>query len=115
MGRKITKRKELYDLIYEKLIEMNHYYSKEKVYWLTKAFIEVLIDITENGDELYLREVFSIKPKLKKEHKVGNFGNGEPMIIPEHYVVDFRPGARMKRACENLMLEKQQEKTDDDE
>lgn len=100
MDKKLWKP-EFDDMVYQKLKQMGHYYPREVVYWCTKAVFDCMVDAIENGDSLKVHRTFSLEPRLAKEHKVGNFGN--PLIIPEHYGVYFKPHGRMKKACERLM------------
>ena len=57
-----------------KFIEMVHdkvrgICSRENVYWTVKAVFECMDDILEEGDELYIREYFTLYPRFKKEMK----------------------------------------------
>lgn len=100
-GKKLWKP-EFDDMVYEKLKEMSHYYPREVVYWVNKAFVECMVDAIENGDSIQVHRTFSLQPRLAAEHRIGNFGKGE-LVIPEHYVADFKPYSRIKKACEKLM------------
>lgn len=94
-------RKKLIDMISEKTLGR---YTKVEIYWMVKGLCESIEDIMRNGDTLNVANYFSIKPVLKNEHTVGNFGKGR-VTIPAHYEPVFRPYAKLKNACADLPME----------
>ena len=101
-----------------KFIEMVHdkvrgICSRENVYWTVKAVFECMDDILEEGDELYIREYFTLYPRFKKEMKASNFGN--PCVIPAHYIPEFKPGSKLKRACEHFTKHEDDEEIEDED
>lgn len=86
--------------------------SMDDVYWTTKAVFECMAEILEDGDELFIKEYFTLYPQLKKERIVSNFGN--PCICPEHYVACFKPGKKLKEACTYLKEHEGEEIGDED-
>ena len=101
-----------------KFIEMVHdkvrgICSRENVYWTVKAVFECMDDILEEGDELYIREYFTLYPRFKKEMKTSNFGN--PCVIPAHYIPEFKPGNKLKRACEHFTKHEDDEGIEDED
>lgn len=87
--------------------------SAEDTYWTVKAVFECMADILEEGDSLYIREYFTLYPRLKKGRTVNNFGN--PMVSPEHYVPCFKPQKILKDVCKELDVDKMEEESDEDE
>ena len=87
--------------------------SMEGVYWTVKAVFECMDDILEEGDELYIREYFTLYPRFKKEMKTSNFGN--PCVIPAHYIPEFKPGSKLKRACEHFTKHEDDEGIEDED
>ena len=101
-----------------KFIEMVHdkvrgICSRENVYWTVKAVFECMDDILEEGDELYIREYFTLYPRFKKEMKTSNFGN--PCVSPAHYIPEFKPGSKLKRACEHFTKHEDVEGIEDED
>lgn len=86
--------------------------STEDVYWTTKAVFECMAEILEEGDELFIKEYFTLYPQLKKERTVSNFG--DPCVCPEHYVPCFKPGKNLKEAC-NYFKEHEGEELEDED
>lgn len=111
MGDKLYRKDFVYK-VYNKLKESGHFVPWETVYWTNAAFVDALVDVIENGDTLYVWDVFTLKPKVVQEHRVGNFG--EPMIIPQHYTAYFESKGRLKEACEKFG-KKEQETKDEEE
>lgn len=81
--------------------------SAEDTYWTVRAVFECMADILEEGNSLYIREYFTLYPKLKEERLTGNFG--DPCIIPEHYVPCFKPQKILKDVCNSIPIEKETE------
>lgn len=54
-------------------------------------------EIIRDGNKLVIKDTFSLKPVYKKERKISNFGN--PIVIPGHYVPQFKVYHRLKDAC----------------
>ena len=115
-GRRI-KRREFVDMVYNKIHEGRRHVNWEDIYWVNKAVMDCIVDIIENGDTLFVQGSFNIKPKLIKEHTVGNFGKSK-VIIPEHYTAVLKPKGRIKEACEKLMEREEndsEESTEDED
>lgn len=104
MDKTIIK-KDFIDIVYNKIKEQGHFVPKELVYWTNKAFIDCMLDVLKNGDELNIHQTFILKSKYVKEKKYNNFGR-EKIIVPEHYEPYFRPLSQMKKACKELEEEK---------
>ena len=94
---KYNKRSELTDLVYNKVKELGHFISKDKVYVVDKAFLAVMIDILENNDELVINDIFKLKRRWVKGRYYKTIG--KDVHTKGHWAVDFKPGARLKRAC----------------
>lgn len=93
-----NKRSELTDLVYNKVKELGHFVSKDKVYVVDKAFLAVMIDILANNDELVVNDIFKLKRRWAKGRHYKTIG--KDVHTEGHWAVDFKPGARLKRACQ---------------
>ena len=94
----VITKKEFVDKVYEKLKEQAKFVPKHTVYWTNKAFIDCMLDVLRNGDELNIHQTFILKHKYLNERKYNNFNRGE-ITAPGHYAPHFRPMHEMKKAC----------------
>lgn len=92
-----NKRSDLTDLVYNKVKELGHFVPKDKVYVVDKAFLAVMIDILANNDELVINDIFKLKRRWVKGRHYKTIG--KDVYTKGHWAVDFKPGARLKRAC----------------
>lgn len=93
-------KKKFTEKVYKKAKDMNPDVTYENTYWIVKAVFECMADIIENNQSLCIYNYLTLRPKLLKEKRVGNFGN--PCVIPEHYVTDIRAHGKLKDACEKI-------------
>lgn len=100
MGKKLYRR-DFVSRVHNKLKESGHGLTWVDVYWFNKAYVEALLEAVENGDEVYVRDVFTLKTKFSPAHKKMHMGNW--INIPDRYLVQFIPRARMQDACKKLL------------
>lgn len=63
----VITKKEFVDKVYEKLKEQDKFVPKHTVYWTNKAFIDCMLDVLRNGDELNIHQTFILKHKYLNE------------------------------------------------
>ena len=80
----VITKKEFVDKVYEKLKEQDKFVPKHTVYWTNKAFIDCMLDVLRNGDELNIHQTFILKHKYLNERKYNTFNRGE-ITAPGHY------------------------------
>lgn len=97
----VITRKELIKMTAEKI---DRKYSQEEIDWIVRGMFQCFRDILKNGDTLKIADVFTMKPILKNERTVGNFGKGE-VTIPVHYAPLFKPYKKLRDACLDLPVE----------
>lgn len=90
-------RRELVDLVYNKVKELGHFVSKDNIYVVNKAFLAVMVDILKNDDELAVKDMFKLKRRWAKGRHFKTIG--KDVYTEGHWAVDFKPGSRLKRAC----------------
>lgn len=84
--------KKLYHLKYTRIIVSN----------VINAFLDELVNITENGDIVELRGYFVIEPIYCKETVARNCYTNEPLIIPPRYRIKIHSGSRFEEVSKRL-------------
>lgn len=80
----------------------------QKVYTLTiieiviDAFLEVLLEIIEEGNVVALTGYMTIEHKLQEEKIVCCYGTGEKTVVPAHYRTKVLFGRKFQEACKKL-------------
>lgn len=84
-------------------------YSQEAVNDILSAFLDELVEATENGDSIVFNGYFIIEPQLWKERKRRDIYNNKEVVVPEHYKPHFKAGGRLMKAAqsytEKMLLE----------
>ena len=63
------------------------------------AFWDVIIGALSNGDSVNLNGYATIGTKYMAERKSRNVAENKEMIVPEHYRVFFKAGAKLNQAA----------------
>ena len=79
-------------------------YTKAIILLVVNAFLEVMVDVIEEGDYVSLDGYFTLKPKYKKEIKrIANIaGKERDLTSPAGYTVKLKRGVYLKEACRKL-------------
>lgn len=70
--------------------------NKKDIKIIVEAFMETVRDAVERGDKVYLRKFGTFRPKKRKEKKARVISENKEIIIPEHFIPDFKPSAEFK-------------------
>lgn len=99
----VITRQELVRMVAEKI---DRKYSQEEIDWIIRGVFQCFGDILKNGDTLKIADVFTMKPILKNERTVENFGKGK-ITIPAHYAPCFKPYKKLRDVCLDLPVEEE--------
>lgn len=87
-------RWELIKMISERV---DHKCPQWVIYYVVQVMGKCMEDIIRDGNRLVIKDTFSLQPVYKKERVVSNFG--KPIVVPGHYVPQFRAYHKLKDAC----------------
>lgn len=118
MNQKLTKN-EIIDLVSKKLADERIVVGGNKVLYKKKyhlkitkciigkvlnAFLDVLVDVIEEGYSVVFANYMVIEPRYYKEarRKANNYSNKQESVTPAGYRLRIKAGVRMKDACKKL-------------
>lgn len=82
--------------------EYNLKYTQEIVDNVICAFMDVIVDIIENGDSVKLNYYMILEPKYYAERRARNVHDGTEVIVPAQYRVRLHTGSKLEEACKRL-------------
>lgn len=94
---KVTKTKWIYDLVDESG------FTKKDCSAFVDAFVKVVYQILESGNEMQIRDFGIFGLKAKRQFKVPDSKTeSESLIVPPHTVIRFKPSKKLKEAVFNV-------------
>ena len=66
-----------------------------------ESFMKSIIDTMENGENVYLRGFGTFAVKKRAEKTGRNISKNTTLIIPEHYVLQFKPSKSFVNGVKN--------------
>lgn len=82
--------------------EYNLKYTQEIVDNVICAFMDVIVDIIENGDSVKLTSYLMLEPKYYTQKRARNIYDDKEIIVPARYRVKLNVGSKLEEACERL-------------
>lgn len=82
--------------------EYNLKYTQEIIDNVICAFMNVIVDIIENGDSVKLNSYFILEPKYYAEKRARNVHDDKEVIMPAQYRVKLNVGSKLEEACKRL-------------
>lgn len=67
---------------------------------LLEAYLKAIKDRLAAGEDIEIRGFGSFRRRIRKAHPGRNPRTGVVVVVPEHYVVKFRPAKEMKRVVD---------------
>lgn len=80
----------------------NQKYTQEAVSDILTAFFDVVEDAIDKGNSINLNGYMTIELQHRVERKARNVKANTEVIVPEHYRVRIKPGAKFNQAAENF-------------
>ncbi len=80
----------------------NQRYTQETVNDILTAFFDVVEDAIGKGNSINLNGYMTIELQHRAERKARNVKANTEVIVPEHYRVHIKPGAKFNQAAENF-------------
>lgn len=68
---------------------------KKDIKEMLLAFKEVMVDVIEEDESMFLKEIFTLKTITKKPRKRYIALYGKTILEPEHKIVKILPGSRL--------------------
>ncbi len=75
--------------------------NKKDIKAIVEAFMDSIRESVERGDKVYLRKFGTFKPKKRMEKKARVISENKEIIIPEHFIPDFKPSAEFKSSVKD--------------
>lgn len=80
----------------------NQKYTQETVNDILTAFFDVVEDAISKGNSINLNGYMTIELQHRAERKARNVKTNTEIVVPEHYRVHIKPGAKFNQAAENF-------------
>ena len=80
----------------------NQRYTQETASDILTAFFDVVEDAIDKGNSINLNGYMTIELQHRAERKARNVKANTEVIVPEHYRVHIKPGAKFNQAAENF-------------
>lgn len=82
--------------------EYNLKYTQEIVDNVICTFLDVIVDIIENGDSVKLNSYMILEPKYYTEKRARNVYEDKEITMPAQYRVKLNVGTKLEEACKRL-------------
>lgn len=82
--------------------EYNLKYTQEIVDNVICGFLDVIVDIIENGDSVKLNSYMILEPKYYTEKRARNVYEDKEITMPAQYRVKLNVGTKLEEACKRL-------------
>lgn len=78
----------------------NQIYTSEAVDNILTAFFDVIEDAISNGTSIVWNGYMKIEPQYRAARKIRHITQDKNIIVPPHYRVHIKSGAKLNRAAE---------------
>lgn len=78
----------------------NQVYTSETVDNILTAFFDVIEDAISNGTSIVWKGYMKIEPQYRVARKIRHITQDKNVIVPPHYRVHIKSGAKLNRAAE---------------
>jgi DNA-binding protein HU-beta len=75
--------------------------NKKDIKAVVETFMDTVRGSVESGNKVYLRKFGTFRPKKRKQKKARIISENKEIIIPDHYIPDFKPAAEFKESVKD--------------
>lgn len=82
-----------------RLLKERYGYKIKETMPFLNDFEELVEELIQNGDKIVFHGFGTLEPVVRKERWTLDFNTKEKVVIPEHFVIKFTPGKKLKFAA----------------